>query len=247
MNQKKSSKEVLPQHVAIVMDGNGRWAERQGLPRTHGHQAGVLVLKEIIKACLERRIAVLSVWAFGRENWARPPAEVDFLMQLFLESLENESGALHEAGIRVRFTGERMSLPDTLCVQMDRVQDITAINDKLTLNIVFNYSGKWDIVQAVKSFTQNVIDGHSELTDLSEEYFETYLATHGLPDPELFIRTSGEQRLSNFFLWSLAYSEIYFSSVCWPDFNVYEFDQALSWFAARERRFGKTSQQLLEA
>jgi undecaprenyl diphosphate synthase len=126
------------------------------------------------------------------------------------------------------------------------VQEITAINDKLTLNIVFNYSGKWDIVQAVKVLAKNVLEGRCALNEISEDSFEALLATHGLPDPDLFIRTSGEQRLSNFFLWSLAYSEIYFSSVCWPDFNAHEFDQALSWFASRERRFGKTSQQLLE-
>lgn len=238
---------MLPKHVAIVMDGNGRWAISQGLPRTHGHQAGVLVLKEIIQACLERKISVLSVWAFGRDNWSRPQEEVSFLMQLFLESLAGESKSLNDAGVCVCFTGERMSLSSTLCTQMDLVEEITMKNDKLTLNIVFNYSGKWDIVQAAKALAQNVMDGKCALTDINEDSFESFLATSNLPDPELFIRTSGEQRLSNFFLWSLAYSEIYFSRVCWPDFNVHEFDQALGWFASRERRFGKTSQQLLEA
>ena len=228
------------------MDGNGRWASQRGLARTEGHQAGVGVLKTIVKACLERGIPVLSVWAFGRENWARPANEVAFLMALFLNALKQECEELHQSGVCLRFTGERITLSPELRQQMDDAEAFTAKNQRLILNVMFNYGGKWDILQAAKKLAHKAVETSCNIEDLTEADFECLLDTHGLPDPDLFIRTSGEQRLSNFFLWQVAYAEFYFSSVCWPDFTTDEFDHALTWFASRERRFGKTSQQLLE-
>lgn len=230
----------------MIMDGNGRWAESQGLPRSEGHRAGVDVVKTMVKTCLAKKIPVLSVWAFGRENWARPVAEVDFLMQLFVEALKRELDELHENGVRLRFTGSRVELSAVLCEQMQWAEEKTYHNTALTLNVVMNYGGKWDIVEAAKTFAEQVARGTVQWSDLTESRFETLLATSDLPDPDLFIRTSGEQRLSNFFLWQLAYAELYFTEVAWPEFSITEFEKALHSFATRERRYGKTSQQCMD-
>lgn len=229
------------------MDGNGRWAEQRGLPRSDGHQAGAEVVKHIVQACVEKKISVLSVWAFGRDNWARPPSEVDFLMKLLLSLLNAELEELHKSGVRLIFTGGREELTETLQQAIASAEAYTAANTKLTLNVVFNYGGKWDIVQAVKAIAQEAIDGKIQVQDIDEALFASYLNTNHLPDPDLFIRTSGEQRISNFFLWQLAYTELYFSNLCWPDFTVEEFNRAIHFFSNRERRFGKTSKQLDDA
>lgn len=228
------------------MDGNGRWAENQGKLRRDGHRAGVDIVKIIVKACIEKKVRILSLWAFGRDNWARPVDEVAFIMELFLHSLSQEVDELHQNGVSLRFTGDRGSLSKELCDAMDLAESRTTANPVLILNVVINYGGKWDIVQAVKKLAANVASGALSIDDIDEDSFSKYLNTHGLSDPDLFIRTSGEQRLSNFFLWQLAYTELYFSKLYWPEFNVAEFEKACAYFSSRERRYGKTSKQLIE-
>ena len=228
------------------MDGNGRWAQQRGLPRHEGHLAGVDATKRIVKACVDKKIPILSVWAFGSENWARPTAEVDFLMQLFLQALGREMDELHERGVRICFTGHREALLPELQQLMHESETLTVNNNKLIFNIVMNYGGKWDIVHATKKLAGLVAAGDMSLDEINERSFRQALSIPDLPDPDLFIRTSGEQRLSNFFLWQLAYTELYFSQVNWPDFTATEFDQALESFNARERRYGQTSMQLIE-
>ena len=228
------------------MDGNGRWAEKQGLPRVEGHRAGVSVVKDIVQCCLEKKIFTLSLFAFSSENWARPTVEVDFLMQLFIQALGREIKELHLHGVRLRFTGNRNQLSQALCEEMRSAEAITEKNDQLILNIVLNYGGKWDIVQAAKTLALQVANGKLLLDDIDEIMFEKSLNTHGLPDPDLFIRTSGEQRISNFFLWQLAYTELYFTDIHWPDFSVSEFEKALACFNNRRRRYGLTEKQLNE-
>lgn len=226
------------------MDGNGRWAEQRGLPRSEGHRAGYDVVKRILQACADHKVSVLSVWAFGRDNWGRPPSEVDFLMQLLLSGLNTDLEELHAAGVRLMFTGSRTELPDMLQMAIRKAEEYTKDNQALILNVVFNYGGKWDILQAVKRISQDVLDGAIEIADIDEKKFVPYLNTAALPDPDLFIRTSGEQRISDFFLWQLAYTELFFSELCWPDFTVEELSRALACYAQRERRFGQTSKQL---
>lgn len=229
------------------MDGNGRWAENRGLQRSQGHEAGVSVVKTMVKSCLEKQISVLSVWAFGSENWSRPAVEVNFLMQLFIHALDAEMDELHQNNVCLRFTGDRKQLSIELREQMQLAEELTANNTRLLLNVVINYGGKWDIVQATQKLAEKVLAGELLPTDINEQLFAAMLNTHGLPDPDLFIRTSGEQRISNFLLWQLAYAELYFSEVNWPDFTQEEFEKALIWFAHRERRYGKTSKQIMEA
>ncbi|MFV0821844.1 isoprenyl transferase [Legionella micdadei] len=239
--------DSLPQHIAIVMDGNGRWAENRGLLRIEGHRAGVEAVKTVIRCCLESQIPILSLFAFSSENWSRPENEVEFLMQLFIEALSHEVQELHQHGIQLRFTGDRQALSPTLCEQMHAAEELTKNNTRLTLNVVVNYGGKWDIVQATKSIAKKVFAGELTVDAIDESVLAEALSTHGLQDPDLFIRTSGEQRISNFFLWQLAYTELYFADVHWPDFNADEFQKALASFSRRERRYGKTSQQLKES
>ena len=238
--------QKVPQHVAIVMDGNGRWAENQGLPRLEGHRAGAKSVRGMVETCLKKKIKALSLFAFSRENWARPVEEVNFLMDLFIESLDRELDALHEQGVRLIFMGNRTDLNDVLQTAMKSVEKHTKNNHVLTLNIVINYGGRWDITQAARVLAERVQSGSLLPDDINETVFSGALVTHDLPDPDLFIRTSGERRISNFFLWELAYTELYFTEVCWPDFTADEFERALACFASRERRYGKTSKQLIE-
>lgn len=228
------------------MDGNGRWAENRGLPRSEGHCAGVNVVKSVVKDCIQKKIGVLSIWAFGSENWARPEMEVNFLMELFVQALTREIDELHQHGVSLRFTGNRSQLAPALQEQMQAAETLTISNERLTLNVVINYGGKWDVVQATKTLAKQVADGVISINQIDEATFEKQLNTYGLPNPDLFIRTGGELRLSNFFLWQLAYTELYFSDVFWPDFSTEEFDKALLCFSSRERRYGKTSKQLVE-
>jgi undecaprenyl diphosphate synthase len=232
-------KQKNPQHIAVVMDGNGRWAERQGLPRIEGHKAGVDSVKKMIRHCMAKKIPYLSLFAFSSENWARPVEEVNFLMELFLESLRKELPELNEHGIRIRFTGDRSLLSSMLQTQMQEAEILTAANQQLVLNIVVNYGGKWDIVNAAKKIAQAVAEGKLALDEVNESHFASNLDTVGLPDPDLLIRTSGELRISNFFLWQLAYTELYFTEVSWPDFGEQELDLALDSFNRRKRRFGQ--------
>jgi undecaprenyl diphosphate synthase len=235
-----------PQHIAIVMDGNGRWAANQGLLRVEGHRAGVNSVKTTIQCCLKNNVSVLSLFAFSSENWARPETEVECLMDLFLQALEKEVSELSQQGVSLRFTGSREGLSVLLQDRMTEAEQLTAANNRLVLNVVINYGGRWDIIQAAKNISASVLSGDLSLEAISESLFSEHLNTHGLPDPDLFIRTSGERRISNFFLWQLAYTELYFSEVSWPDFNDEEFEKALTSFRQRERRFGKTSSQLNE-
>lgn len=228
------------------MDGNGRWAESQGLLRVEGHRAGIDSVKAVVQVCLEKRIATLSLFAFSCENWARPTEEVDFLMQLFIEAIQHEVAQLHEHGVCLRFIGERSRLSVTLQEHMTAAEKLTQNNQALVLNVAVNYSGRWDIVNAVKSIAEDVLQEKLSLASIDERLFAEHLSTSTLPDPDLLIRTSGEQRISNFFLWQLAYSEIYFTDKKWPEFTVEEFEKALADYASRERRYGLTSNQLPE-
>jgi undecaprenyl diphosphate synthase len=221
------------------MDGNGRWAESRGLPRLEGHKAGVQAVKKMVSSCLEKQIACLSLFAFSSENWSRPIEEVNFLMELFLDALQKELTELNEQQIKLKFTGDRSHLSPVLQNQMHEAETITEHNHRLILNIVVNYGGKWDIVSAAKKMSLALLHGNLEWNNVNEETFTKYLDTNGLPDPDLLIRTSGELRISNFFLWQLAYTELYFTEVHWPDFGNHELELALISFSKRKRRFGQ--------
>lgn len=240
MKGRRVLKQKNPQHIAIVMDGNGRWAKQKGLERIEGHKQGVEVVKKMIEACLEKKITILSLFAFSHENWARPVEEINFLMELFLSALTLELPKLITHGIKLKFLGSRKQLSAKLNQQMDKAEFDTQNNQNLLLNIALNYSGKWDILNAMEQYLTKV--QHAQ--DIREEEFVKYLSTCDLPDPDLLIRTSGEQRISNFFLWQIAYTELYFTDILWPDFDENHFNKALEFYFARERRFGKTSQQL---
>lgn len=229
----------IPQHVAVVMDGNGRWAENQGLARIEGHKAGVEPVKTIIRSCIQHQISCLSLFAFSSENWSRPSEEVNFLMGLFIEALRRELVELNEHGIHMRFTGDRSILSEQLQQSMAEAEFLTKNNKKLILNIVVNYGGKWDVVNAAKKISRAVLNGDIVPDQIDETLFAQNLDTVGLPDPDLFIRTSGELRISNFYLWQLAYTELYFTETHWPDFNEHEFSLALAAFSKRKRRFGQ--------
>ncbi len=223
----------LPQHIAIVMDGNGRWAQKRHLPRLAGHKRGVDALKTAIQACLTRGIPVLTVFAFSSENWSRPAGEVSGLLELLNVALRRELAALHERGIRVRFLGSRQGLEPDLCAVLRDAEQVTQANQGMVLNICFNYGGRWDIVDAAARLA-------SAGTPITEASMNAALSLAPCPDPDLLIRTGDEHRLSNFLLWQCAYSELYFSPVLWPDFDAAELDQALQAYASRERRFGRT-------
>lgn len=233
-------KQNNPKHVAIVMDGNGRWAAQRGLMRVEGHQQGVLVVKEVIKAAIQHDIPNLSLFVFSHENWHRPEDEINFLMTLFVQSLHQELPELIQQGIRLRFLGASERLSKALKTEMELAEEQTAQNSRLNLNIALNYTGKWDILQAVKA----ALGAGITLENLSENDISRYLSTPSDANPDLFIRTSGEQRISNFFLWQLAYTELYFTDILWPDFNALEFEKALAFYQSRERRFGKISAQI---
>ncbi|MCC5791977.1 MAG: isoprenyl transferase [Legionellaceae bacterium] len=230
--------EKVPQHIAIVMDGNGRWAARQGLPRIEGHSAGVQAVKAVVACCLRNHISVLSLFAFSSENWQRPEPEVNFLMGLFLEALRQEVTELTQQGIRLRFSGDRSSLSKELQQEMREAERQTAKNQHLLLNIMVNYGGKWDITQACRAVARQVSTGQLSVDAISESVLARHLSHAGIPDPDLLIRTSGEYRLSNFFLWQSAYTELYFTEILWPDFDEQEFMRAIDSYRKRERRFG---------
>lgn len=228
----------LPQHIAIVMDGNGRWAAARGLPRVSGHVAGVHSLRRTVASCLHYCIPALTVFAFSSENWRRPLAEVTALQKLFLRSLKKEIAQLHELGVRVQFIGDFSPFTQGMRDEMKKAEALTSNNQQLTFVLAFNYGGRWDILQASKKMAEDVVQQKVMLHDIDEHKFSHYLALADLPQPDLFIRTSGECRISNFLLWQIAYAELYFSDVFWPDFSEQDFEYALDAFAKRERRFG---------
>ena len=225
------------------MDGNGRWALQRNLPRVEGHRQGVRSVRTVIEACLSHQVPILSLFAFSSENWKRPPEEVDFLMQLFVDSVEKEIEELHAAGVALRFVGDCSGLSELLQLTIQSVEALTANNQALCVNIMINYGGRWDILQATKKIANLIQTQTLKEEEITEELFSRTLATETLPAPDLLIRTSGEIRVSNFMLWQLAYSELYFTDVMWPDFGKSEFENALSDYTARKRRYGKTSEQ----
>jgi undecaprenyl diphosphate synthase len=229
----------VPRHVAIIMDGNGRWAKRRFLPRVAGHKRGVEAVREVVKACIERGIDYLTLFAFSSENWRRPPEEVSFLMQLFLRALEQEVEKLHSNGIRFRVVGDLSPFDSRIREQIRRGEELTAANTRLTLTVAANYGGRWDILQAAERC--RLQDPQAAIT---EERLARFLAMSHAPEPDLFIRTGGEKRVSNFLLWQLAYTELFFTDALWPDFGAKALDEAIASYRRRERRFGRTSEQL---
>jgi len=234
----------LPRHVAIIMDGNGRWAQARGLPRPAGHKAGIRPVRVALEACGELGIEALTLFAFSSENWRRPAEEIGMLMELFLESLEREVEEIHGKGVRLRFIGDRHTLSVRLQTKLNEAEGLTRDNSGLTLVIAVGYGGRWDLVQAARALARRCQSGGLTADAIDEATLQTELALGDLPDPDLFIRTGGEQRISNFLLWNLAYTELYFCEVLWPDFARHDFDLALQTFAARQRRFGMTAAQL---
>ncbi len=233
------SDNLIPSHVAIIMDGNGRWAKQRKLPRPAGHKEGVKITQEIIKACGSAGVKYLTLFAFSSENWKRPRSEVSALMDLFLQSLQREVSSLVENGVRLKFLGEMDAFSKKLISQIQQAEQATENNDKLFLNIAANYGGKWDIGQAIKKMQQDIQSGNLLLDDVNENMLDDYLVTADMPPPDLFIRTGGEQRLSNFLLWQLAYTELYFCDVLWPEFNETELEKAFENYRLRQRRFGR--------
>ena len=233
-----------PQHVAIIMDGNGRWARSRGLPRPAGHRASVKVVRRVVEECARRRIGYLTLFAFSSENWRRPVDEVGMLMSLFLDALVREVANLHRNRVRLRFIGDRASLGSELRQRMFDAESLTRTNEGLQLLVAVAYGGRWDLAQACRSLASDVAAGRLAAEEIGEAQVAARLALAGIPDPDLLIRTGGEQRISNFLLWNLAYTEMYFTNALWPEFRPAHLDAALVFFAERERRFGKTSAQL---
>ncbi len=233
-----------PRHVAVIMDGNGRWARHRGLPRSAGHQAGLEAAREIVRQAPQHGIQILSLFAFSSENWLRPKTEVHALIRLFGQALEQEIDRLVQNGIQIQFIGDRSGFPGRLQAAMLNAETVSGDGKRLKLVIAVGYGGRWDLCQAARMLVRRVRDGTLPEDRIDETEFETCLATGGLPDPDLFIRTGGERRISNFLLWNLAYSELYFSDTLWPDFTVAHFEEALNDYRGRQRRFGRTPGQV---
>ncbi len=234
----------VPRHVAIIMDGNGRWARKRLMPRVAGHRRGVESVRTIIRACMERGVTHLTLFAFSSENWRRPPEEVSFLMQLFSRSLDKEVDRLHENGIRFRVIGDLSRFEASMVSMIRRGEQLTRDNAGLTLTIAANYGGRWDIIQAMHRMLARFPERRDDFT---EEELSAELAMNYGPEPDLFIRTGGEKRISNFLLWQLAYTELYFTDTLWPDFDEKALDEAIASYRSRERRFGRTSEQVRNA
>ncbi|MDS1029089.1 isoprenyl transferase [Bacillota bacterium LX-D] len=228
----------LPKHIAIIMDGNGRWAKKRGLPRSAGHRAGVESLRDIVKACSEMGISYLTVYAFSTENWKRPKEEVDILMDLLAEYLQKELINLHKKNIKINPIGELEDLPSKVKQKLEEAVNVTKQNTGLTLTIALNYGGRNEIINAVKLIGDQLLSGKLVLDDINDETFRTYLYTNSLPDPDLLIRPSGELRVSNFLLWQIAYTEFWITDIFWPDFRREHLYQAINDYNKRERRFG---------
>lgn len=239
-----SATSNIPRHVAIIMDGNGRWAQKKGLPRVAGHKAGVETVRSVIQACAEKGIEVLTLFAFSSENWRRPKKEVSLLMSLFLTALQREVKKLHKNDVKLRIVGDVSAFDNKIQKQIKKSEALTENNKTLVLNIAANYGGQWDITRAVKLLAEQVEAGKLQTEEITPELINENLSMSELPDPDLFIRTGGEQRISNFLIWQLAYSELYFTDTLWPDFDRDAFELALNSFAGRQRRFGHTGEQI---
>ncbi|MEE4185919.1 MAG: polyprenyl diphosphate synthase [Gammaproteobacteria bacterium] len=237
---------LLPRHVAIIMDGNGRWAKAHAQPRHAGHRAGVKATRVIVEAAAKRGIKALTLFAFSSENWSRPVEEVSSLMSLFFEVLQREIDVLHKNGIRVSFVGARDQLSDRLRSRLEAAEEQTASNNQMQLVLAVSYGGRWDILQATQAIAQRVKRGELEPEAIDEQCFSQLLSLAGTPPLDLLIRTGGEHRISNFLLWDMAYTELYFDDTLWPDFDRSCFNAALEFFASRQRRFGRTGEQLAD-
>ena len=232
---------AVPRHVAMIMDGNGRWAKQRFLPRVAGHKRGVETVRAMVKACIERGVEFLTLFAFSSENWRRPAAEVSFLMDLFVAALDQEVGRLNANGVRLRIVGDLSRFEPRLQELIRRSEETTAGNSRLVLTVAANYGGRWDVMQAVNRLSAAQPE---KAGSYGEEDLAPYLAMAYAPEPDLFIRTGGEQRISNFLIWQLAYTELYFTDLLWPEFDAAAFDAAIASYRGRERRFGRTSEQL---
>jgi undecaprenyl diphosphate synthase len=239
-----SSSPKIPAHIAVIMDGNGRWARQRGLPRHAGHRSGVGSVRRTVELAAERGVKYLTLFAFSSENWARPREEVSKLMGLFLEALQREVDELHRNEVRLEFVGARKRLQPKLIEKIEAAEQKTAGNSGLRLIVAVAYGGRWDIVEASRVLASRVKDGSMDVDEIDEEALAGEMQLGGVPDPDLLIRTGGEQRISNFLLWNLAYAELYFCDSLWPDFGEQEFDDALEFYAMRQRRYGHTGEQV---
>ncbi len=236
--------EAIPRHVAIIMDGNGRWATKRFMPRVAGHSEGLEAVRKIVEECVRQNVQYLTLFAFSSENWRRPPEEVGFLTKLFLKSLRKEVARLAENNIRLKMIGDLSRFGSAITEMVEFSEDKTKDCKRLTLTIAANYGGRWDILQAMQKAL--ITNPHLQATDLTESLLLPHLSMAYAPEPDLFIRTGGEQRVSNFLLWQLAYTELYFTDALWPDFDATQLQAAFAWYAQRERRFGRTSAQLAD-
>jgi undecaprenyl diphosphate synthase len=240
---KTDERSGIPRHIAVIMDGNGRWAAARALPRPAGHRMGVRAVKQIVENCAQRGVQVLTLFAFSSENWKRPKEEVSMLMSRFLQALDDEVAELHENGIRLTFAGNMQQLSAVLRERMDAAAALTAGNTRMTLVIAIAYGGRWDLARAARRLAERCVAGELRADEITEAQLGEHLALGGLPDPDLLIRTGGEQRISNFLLWNLAYTELYFCDALWPDFDARELDAAIAHFGRRQRRFGLVPEQ----
>ena len=244
--REKINTAKLPVHVAIIMDGNGRWAGQRGMERNLGHEQGVNAVRQVIESAAELGLKYLTLYTFSTENWNRPDNEISALMRIMVQSLNNETDTLIKNNVRLKAIGDLDRLADDVRIRLNETIKITSQADGLTLIVALSYSSRWEIVEAARKMAEDVTKGIIDSSQIVEENFERYLTTYGIPDPELMIRTSGELRISNFLLWQLAYSELYFTELLWPDFGKEDFYRDIIDYQKRERRFGKTSEQILE-
>ena len=238
------NRHPIPRHIAIIMDGNGRWAKQRGLARIYGHQQGVEAVRKVVETCSQRGVEYLTLYAFSTENWNRPEAEVTALMELLVRTIRKETPELNRQDVRIRMIGDAHTLPEDCRTELQEAMDLTRDNKGLTLVLAISYSGRSELTQAMRSMAGKVERGELQSGDIDESTVAEHLYTHDMPDPELVVRTSGEYRISNYLLWQCAYAEFHFTDALWPDFDEAELDRALASFAGRERRFGKVSEQL---
>lgn len=239
--------QKIPRHVAIIMDGNGRWARKRHLPRVAGHRVGLEAVRKTIKGCISSGVEALTLFAFSSENWRRPKDEVGVLMNLFLTALDNEVKKLHKNGVRLRIIGDVSAFSPELQQRIEKSEALTRDNDRLCLNIAANYGGRWDITQACQALAADVAAGTLQADAITPEMIQQRLSLSDLPEPDLFIRTGGEKRVSNFLLWQLAYTELYFTDNLWPDFDERALEDAMRSYGSRQRRFGRTGEQVEQA
>ncbi len=233
-----------PKHIAIIMDGNGRWANKRKLPRIAGHRAGVKTLRKLIEHAVKTGLSVMTVYAFSTENWQRPEKEVDLLMELFMTALQSEVKDLHKNNVCLKFIGDKTAFANKLQEIINQSESLTSSNTGLCLNVAANYSGRWDITNAFQTIAKEIASNQLNVDDIDEDLIGNRVSLTEYSEPDLFIRTGGEQRISNYLLWQLAYTELYFTDVLWPDFDSEQLDNAIEWFTKRQRRFGKTSEQV---